>query len=236
MDNRLNIFVGFDDKVEPVAYAVFCQSVIEHSSIPVSFTPMALNTLSEYTETHKDGSNSFIYSRFLVPYLCGFKGTALWVDGDMIVRGDVAELLYEFDPSEAVKVVKHSYKTKHPIKYLGAKNEDYPKKNWSSVMLWNCGHHLNKQLTPRFVMEKDGKYLHRFEWLKYPEEQVGKLDETWNHLVGEYNYDQDAKLAHFTLGTPCFNGYQDCDYSDEWFDTYKRMIYPLTGNNKESKL
>ncbi len=236
MDNRLNIFVGFDGKVEPIAYAVFCQSVIEKSSVPVSFTPMALNTLSEYTETHTDGSNSFIYSRFLVPYLCGFKGMALWVDGDMIVRTDVAELLYEFDPDEAVKVVKHHYTTKHPVKYLGAKNEDYPKKNWSSVMLWNCSHWLNRQLTPRFIQEQTGKYLHRFEWLKYPEEQVGKLDESWNHLVGEYDYDPDAKLAHFTLGTPCFNGYQDCDYSDEWFDTYKRMIYPLTGNNKESEL
>jgi len=232
----LKIFVGMDLKVEPVAYAVFCQSVIEHSSIPVSFTPMALNTLSEYTETHKDGSNSFIYSRFLVPYLCGFKGMALWVDGDMIVRSDIAELLWEFQQDEAVKVVKHHYQTKHPIKYLGAKNEDYPKKNWSSVMLWNCGHHLNKQLTPKFVMEKDGKYLHRFEWLKYPEEQVGKLDETWNWLVSEQEYNPDAKLVHYTIGSPCFKDYQDCDYSDEWFDTYKRMIYPLTGNNKESEL
>jgi lipopolysaccharide biosynthesis glycosyltransferase len=232
----LKIFVGMDLKVEPVAYAVFCQSVIEHSSIPVSFTPMALNTLSEYTETHTDGSNAFIYSRFLVPYLCDFKGMALWVDGDMIVRSDIAELLWEFQQDEAVKVVKHHYQTKHPIKYLGAKNEDYPKKNWSSVMLWNCGHHLNKQLTPKFVMEKDGKYLHRFEWLKYPEEQVGKLDETWNWLVSEQGYNPDAKLVHYTIGSPCFKDYQDCDYSDEWFDTYKRMIYPLKGNGQESEL
>jgi lipopolysaccharide biosynthesis glycosyltransferase len=233
---KLDIYIGFDGKVEPVAFHTCVQSIIEKSSIPVSITPLALNTLSEYTETHKDGSNAFIYSRFLVPYLNNFKGMALFLDGDMLVRSDIAELLWEFDQDEAVKVVKHYYQTKHPIKYLGAKNEDYPKKNWSSVMLWNCGHHLNKQLTPRFVMEKDGKYLHRFEWLKYPEEQVGKLDESWNHLVTEYDYDQDAKLAHFTLGTPCFNGYKDCDYSEEWFDTYKRMIYPLKGNEKESEL
>ncbi len=232
----LKIFVGYDGKVEPVAYHTFCQSVIEKSTIPVSFTPLALNTLSEYNETHTDGSNAFIYSRFLVPYLCNFKGMALFVDGDMICRTDIAEILWEHEQDEAVKVVKHYYQTKHPIKYLGSKNEDYPKKNWSSVMLWNCGHHLNKQLTPKFVMEKDGKYLHRFQWLKYPEEQVGKLDETWNHLVTEYDYDQDAKLAHFTLGSPCFNGYQDCDYSEEWFDTYKRMIYPLKGKDKESEL
>jgi lipopolysaccharide biosynthesis glycosyltransferase len=232
----LDIYLGYDGKVEPIAYYVCMQSIIEKSSIPVRFTPLALNTLKDYTETHTDGSNSFIYSRFLVPYLNGFKGMALFLDGDMVVRTDVAELLYEFDPDEAVKVVKHHYQTKHPIKYLGAKNEDYPKKNWSSVMLWNCGHHLNKQLTPKFIMDKPGKYLHRFEWLKYPEEQVGKLDETWNHLVGEYEYNPDAKLAHFTLGSPCFKDYQTGDYSEEWWNTYKRMIYPLKGNNKESEL
>jgi len=232
----LDIYLGYDGKVEPIAYYVCMQSIIEKSSIPVRFTPLALNTLKDYTETHTDGSNSFIYSRFLVPYLNGFKGMALFLDGDMVVRTDVAELLYEFDPDEAVKVVKHHYQTKHPVKYLGAKNEDYPKKNWSSVMLWNCSHHLNKQLTPKFIMDKPGKYLHRFEWLKYPEEQVGKLDETWNHLVGEYDYNPDAKLAHFTVGSPCFNGYQDCDYSEEWYDTYKRMIYPLKGKDKESEL
>ena len=231
----LKIFVGFDGKVEPVAYHTFCQSVIEKASIPVSFTPLALNTLSEYKETHTDGSNAFIYSRFLVPYLCDFKGMALFVDGDMICRTDIAEILWEHDQDEAVKVVKHYYQTKHPVKYLGAKNEDYPKKNWSSVMLWNCGHHLNKQLTPQFVMDKPGKYLHRFEWLKH-EDQVGKLDDTWNWLETEYEYNPDAKLIHHTLGTPCFKDYQSTDYSQEWWDTYQRMIYPLTGNNRESKL
>ena len=137
---KLDIYVGYDGKVEPIAYHNFCQSVIEKSSIPVSFTPLALNTLKDYEETHKDGSNAFIYSRFLVPYLNNFKGIALFVDGDMICRTDIAEILANFDNDEAIKVVKHSYKTKHPVKYLGAKNEDYPKKNWSSVMLWNCSH------------------------------------------------------------------------------------------------
>jgi lipopolysaccharide biosynthesis glycosyltransferase len=231
----LKIFVGFDGKVEPVAYHTFCQSVIEKASIPVSFTPLALNTLSDYKETHTDGSNAFIYSRFLVPYLCDFKGMALFVDGDMICRTDIAEILWEHDQDEAVKVVKHYYQTKHPIKYLGAKNEDYPKKNWSSVMLWNCSHHLNKQLTLKFVMEKQGKYLHRFEWLKH-EDQVGKLDAAWNWLETEYEYNPDAKLIHHTLGTPCFKDYQSTDYAKEWWDTYQRMIYPLKGNNKDSEL
>jgi hypothetical protein len=233
---KLDIYIGYDGKVEPVAFHTCVQSIIEKSTIPVSITPLALNTLSEYTETHKDGSNAFIYSRFLVPYLNNFKGMALFLDGDMIIRSDVAELLWEFQQDEAVKVIKHYYKTKHPVKYLGSKNEDYPFKNWSSVILWNCGHHLNKQLTPRFIMEKDGKYLHRFGWLKYPEEQVGQLPLEWNWLETEYEYNKDAKLVHHTLGTPCFKDYQKTDYAQEWWETYQRMIYPLKGKNRESEL
>ena len=235
MDKVLRIFVGFDGAVEPVAYSVFCQSVIEKASIPVSFTPLALNTLKGYTETHTDGSNAFIYSRFLVPYLCDYKGLALWIDGDMICRTDIAEILqYATDPSIAVSVVKHNYTTKHPVKYLGAKNEDYPRKNWSSVMLFNCGAWRNKDLTPEYIMKATGKQLHRFEWLK--DELIGELPKEWNWLADEYEYNDSAKIVHFTIGTPCFKDYQTKSYADEWFGAYKRSIYPLTGNGKESRL
>lgn len=235
MDKVLRIFVGFDGAVEPVAYHVFCQSVIEKSSIPVSFTPLALNTLEGYTETHTDGSNAFIYSRFLVPYLCDYKGLALWVDGDMICRTDIAEILkYAKDPSIAVSVVKHDYTTKHPVKYLGAKNEDYPRKNWSSVMLFNCGAWRNKDLTPEYIMKATGKQLHRFEWLK--DELIGELPKEWNWLADEQEYNDSAKIVHYTIGTPCFKDYQTKSYADEWWGNYKRSIYPLTGNGKESEL
>lgn len=234
MDKVLRIFVGFDGKVEPVAYHVFCQSVIEKASIPVSFTALALNTLEGYTETHTDGSNAFIYSRFLVPYLCDYKGYALFVDGDMICRTDIAEILQHIDKSKAVSVVKHDYTTKHPVKYLGAKNEDYPCKNWSSVMLFNCGARQNKDLTPEYIMKATGKQLHRFEWLRTKE--IGELPKEWNWLADEYEYNDSAKIVHYTLGTPCFKDYQNKSYADEWFGTYKRSIYPLTGNGKESKL
>ena len=234
MDKVLRIFVGFDGKVEPVAYHVFCQSVIEKASIPVSFTALALNTLEGYKETHTDGSNAFIYSRFLVPYLCDYKGYALFFDGDMICRTDIAEILQHIDPSKAVSVVKHDYTTKHPVKYLGAKNENYPCKNWSSVMLFNCGARQNKDLTPDYIMNATGKQLHRFEWLRTKE--IGELPKEWNWLADEYEYNDSAKLVHYTLGTPCFKDYQNKSYADEWFGTYKRSIYPLTGKEKESEL
>ena len=234
MDKVLRIFVGFDGEVEPVAYHVFCQSVIEKASIPVSFTPLALNTLTGYKETHKDGSNAFIYSRFLVPYLCDYQGYALFVDGDMIVRTDIAEILSYINPALAVSVVKHDYTTKHPVKYLGAKNEDYPRKNWSSVMLFNCGAWRNKDLTPEYIMKATGKELHRFEWLT--DKLIGELPRHWNWLADEYEYNEYAKIVHYTLGTSCFKDYQTKAYADEWFGSYKRAIYPLTGNGKESEL
>lgn len=234
MDKVLRIFVGFDGEVEPVAFHVFCQSVIEKASVPVSFTPLALNTLAGYKETHTDGSNAFIYSRFLVPYLCDYQGYALFVDGDMIVRTDIAEILSYINPALAVSVVKHDYTTKHPVKYLGAKNEDYPRKNWSSVMLFNCGAWRNKDLTPEYIMKVTGKELHRFEWLT--DKLIGELPRHWNWLADEYEYNEAAKIVHYTLGTPCFKDYQTKAYADEWFGSYKRAIYPLTGNGKESEL
>lgn len=206
------IFVGYD-KRESVAYHTFCQSVLSRASQPVQFTPLALNTL-QYTETHTDGSNDFIYSRFLVPHLMNFNGWAIFADGDMVCQADIAELWAMRDPYKAVQVVKHDYKTRFPKKYLGAKNEDYPRKNWSSVILWNCSHYANKVLTPDFVASKSGSYLHRFEWV--PDDRIGELPDEWNWLVSEYPHNPVAKLYHFTVGTPCFKEYSTCDHAIMW--------------------
>lgn len=218
----IRLFVGHDAR-EAVAFDVFVHSVIRHSSEPVSVTPLSLPTLRNvYKEVHTDGSNDFIYSRFLVPYLCDFMGWALFVDGDMLCREDLAELWDMRDPKKAVQVVKHCYKTTATEKYLGSPNADYPRKNWSSVILWNCGHPANQTLTPSRLMQKDGAYLHRFSWLE--DEQIGGLPLKWNWLVTEYPYATIASLVHYTLGTPCFKGYQRCDYAKEWYDELRLML------------
>lgn len=219
----LRIFIGYDPR-EAVAYHVCANSIIRHASVPVSITPLALNTLAGvYKETHDDGSNAFIYSRFLVPYLCGFQGRALFVDGDMIVKDDVAKLFAMLRSDVDVAVVKHDYKTKHPVKYFGQPNVDYEKKNWSSVVLWNCGHSANQELTPEFVAEKSGSYLHRFGWIK-DEKRIQELPLHWNWLVDEYAHNSDAKLLHFTIAVPAVTSYEDCDHSTEWWDEFHRTI------------
>ena len=68
MSEKINIYVGFDQK-EAVAYHVFCQSLIDNTSIPLQIHPMALRTLNKYKEHHQDRSNDFVYSRFLIPFL-----------------------------------------------------------------------------------------------------------------------------------------------------------------------
>jgi lipopolysaccharide biosynthesis glycosyltransferase len=214
------IFIGYDPR-EAIAFHVCSNSIIRHSSQPVSINPLALNILKGYEETHTDGSNHFIYSRFLVPHLMNYQGWAIFIDGDMILRDDITKLWELRDESKAVQVVKHDYRTRLAEKYLGAKNEDYPRKNWSSVILWNCHHPDNIVLTPSLIEKQTGAYLHRFTWLK--DELVGELPKEWNWLDIEYDHNPSAKLVHYTLGTPCFHEFADRgSFADEW---HRERIY-----------
>jgi hypothetical protein len=113
-----------------------------------------------------------------------------------------------------VMVVKHDYKTRRTEKYMGAKNEDYPRKNWSSVILWNCNSWPNRKLTPEFVQSQPGSYLHRFSWLD--DSRIGELPKEWNWLPDELGANADAKLLHYTLGTPCFSEFANTPQADEW--------------------
>jgi len=221
MVETIKIVVGFDQR-ESIAYHVFIQSIIENSSLPVLFVPLAINVLNGYKETHTDKSNDFIYSRFLTPYLNNFNGWAIFADGDMICQADIKELWDLRDHSKALLVVKHDYQTKAHKKYLGNVNENYPRKNWSSVILWNCAHPKHKILTPEFIASQTGKYLHRFSWLD--DSDIGELPKEWNWLAIEYPENKNAKLIHYTLGTPCFKEYKNTEMADIWYETYNRTI------------
>ena len=213
------IFIGYDPR-EAIAYHTCVNSIIRKATAPVSLNPLALNLLKGYKEQHNDGSNHFIYSRFLVPHLTNYNGWAIFLDGDMILRTDIQELWKLRDESKAVMVVKHDYKTRMTEKYLGAKNENYPRKNWSSVILWNCGHELNQQITPEFVQSATGAQLHRFTWI--PDDRIGELPIEWNWLPDEFDANADAKLLHYTLGTPCFHDFATTPMADEW---HRERIY-----------
>jgi lipopolysaccharide biosynthesis glycosyltransferase len=223
------IFIGYDPR-EAVAYHTCANSIIRHASKPVAIIPLALNLFEDYIETHTDGSNHFIYSRFLVPHLMNYTGHAIFIDGDMIVRGDIAELWNLRRHDLDVQVVKHDYQTKMTEKYLGSKNENYPRKNWSSVILWNCQNPANKKLTPQFIEKATGAELHRFTWIS--DDRIGALPVEWNWLPDEYGPNPNAKLLHYTLGAPCFHEFATTPQADEWHREHMLADYCLQRGHK----
>jgi lipopolysaccharide biosynthesis glycosyltransferase len=225
MSKPIPIYIGVDPR-EMAGFHVFCQSILDKTTELVSLIPLHRPMLGDF-DGQRDGTNAFIYSRFLVPYIQNYEGWAIFADGsDMVSVEDVAKLWALRDDSKAVMVVKHDYKTKHDRKYIGtkmeARNDDYPRKNWSSLILWNCGHPANKRLTHELVMESPGSFLHRFHWLN--DELIGELPEEWNVLVGE-QHTAGANLLHYTLGVPGFEHYKNCDASLHWHRAFKRMTH-----------
>jgi hypothetical protein len=214
----LKLFLGYDQR-EAAGFHVCVESIIVHASQPIEIIPLKGD--------QRDGTNAFTYARFLVPYLCDYKGSAVFIDGsDMLVRQDIAPLFgYANDAVKAVHVVKHNYRTAHATKYIRtameASNANYPCKNWSSVMVFNCGHVKNRCLHPDSVREAPGVALHQFQWLKPCD--IGELPFKWNVLIGESRQHDNCAIAHFTLGIPSFPHYAGCLYADEWREVAGRI-------------
>ncbi len=216
----INVFVGYDEG-EKVAFHVLAESIRKHASEPVSITPLSINTIKKHFWREKvpNQSTEFAFSRFLVPYLSEYKGWSIFMDCDMLFRDDIAKLWALRDFKYSVMCCQHDYEPKQGVKFRGAKNEKFPKKNWSSMMLLNNG--LCTALTPEYVNSASGLELHQFKWLPN-EHACGNIPLEWNWLVGEYEYNNNAKNVHYTLGGPYFNDYKDCDYSKEWMETWRQ--------------
>ena len=211
----INVFIGYDSK-ERVAYNVLSHSIIQNSTKPVSITPIALNNLKDdfVRERNSLSSTEFSFSRFIIPHLMNYRGWALFMDCDMLMFEDIAELWRLRDDKYAVQVCKHDYVPKKDTKFLGQVQTKYEKKNWSSFMLMNCA--KCSALTPDYVNSASGLELHQFKWLE-GDHLIGDLPLEWNWLVGEYEHKEDVKNVHYTEGGPWFKEYKDCDYSQDWF-------------------
>jgi lipopolysaccharide biosynthesis glycosyltransferase len=216
--DSIRIYTGFDQR-EAVGWHVFTQSLIERTDQQVEIIPLT-ERLGRRLGIGTDGTNAFTKLRFAIPYLCGYRGWALFVDAaDMLMLTDIAELWALRKSSYDVMVCKHSYSTKFPVKYLDQPNLDYEKKNWSSVMLINAGNFPWRKITPEYIAKATGQHLHRFEFLK--EERIGEIPLDYNWLIGEYDHNPEAKIAHFSIGVPAWRRYADWDYSTEWFEAKK---------------
>jgi hypothetical protein len=160
-------------------------------------------------------ATEFANSRFLIGHLAG-RGYAMFADCDVLVRGNVTRLFdwCEKDQSKAVWCVKHEYVPKNALKMDGQQQTKYARKNWSSVMVWNCDHPSNKALTVDLINSKPGRDLHRFFWLD--DSEIGEVGPEWNYLVGVSPCVSDPCLVHFTNGGPWEPGYERVEYADEW--------------------
>ena len=219
----IRLFIGFDPR-ETVAYHVLSHSVHARASQPVTIAPLMLSQLGELMTRERNPlqSTDFSFSRFLTPYLCGFDGWAIFMDCDMLVLDDIAKLWEMRDDRYAVMCVKHDHVPEEDTKFLGATQTKYEKKNWSSVMMFNCA--KCTALTPEYVNTASGLDLHRFNWLG-DDNLIGEIPHRWNLLVG---YDQtipteDVSNLHYTIGGPYFDDYKDTDYATEWFDERDAM-------------
>ena len=220
----LKLYIGYDP-AEKSAYDALVNSLEKHSNIrPEPLCEDRLRSSGLYSRmidkrgqyydfpSNAPCSTEFASSRFLVPLLCQ-SGWALFVDCDMIFFVDPLEIMQHADPDKAVMVVKHSHHGEG-TKMCGMVQTAYHRKNWSSVMLFNCDHPANQRLSVRDINDRPGRDLHRFYWLH--DDEIGELPGDWNWLVNVQEKPASPKIAHFTNGGPWFKDWEPQPYDEIW--------------------
>ena len=250
------VFMGWDAR-EADAYRVAAHSLIRHCDNPVHVHRLSetqLRARKIYTRPFTDDpegfridgidgkpySTEFAFTRFLVPHLTGYRGWALFCDADFLFRGDISDVFDRADDSKAILCVKHQHVPSETVKMDGVPQSAYPRKNWSSFVLWNCAHPKNLALTPHMVNTKPGLWLHTFAWLD--DADIGHLYEGWNWLVGisptsesVASYGAPERFItgiHFTLGGPWFADHRETDYSNLW----RRELAKIEGESNHAIL
>jgi lipopolysaccharide biosynthesis glycosyltransferase len=215
----VKVFVGYDSR-EDIAWQVCRQSLLRHADGDLDVIPLRqapLRELGLYNRSVDTGSSTeFSLTRFLTPYLAAQPGWVLFCDCDFLFTTDVREVFEGLDPAKAVYCVQHNYTPAHRFKMDGKEQAIYPRKNWSSFMLFNCDHPDVRALTPAAINSASPAFLHRFEWIR-DERSIGALDPDWNFLVGEYPMpERMPRVLHYTVGGPWFDEWRGCDYADLW--------------------
>jgi hypothetical protein len=223
-----NIYVGWDSR-EVIAYDVCEFSLKKHASKPIQIHPLKLTDLRNkgiYSRSPDPrASTEFSLTRFLVPALQNYQGWALFCDCDFLWLDDVVKLFEQADDRYACMVVQHDYAPENCKKMDNQEQFLYPRKNWSSLILWNCGHAANTWITPMFINNASPQTLHRFLWLD--QNEIGSLDVSWNWLVNWYKEPDNGKpkAIHYTEGGPYFKNYFETEYHKIW----KQYYLELTG-------
>lgn len=236
---KMKVFVGYDSR-EDIAWQVCRHSILRHSDASVAVIPLRQSVLREldlYTRPYDLGSSTeFSLTRFLTPYLAAQRGWVIFCDCDFLFTGNIREVLEGLDPAKAVYCVQHQYTPAHHLKMDGKLQACYPRKNWSSFMVFNCDHPDVRALTPDVVNSASPAFLHRFGWIS-DDASIGMLDLEWNFLAGEYpKAATTPRVIHFTNGGPWFDQWQDCDFADLWLAERDLLLKSLSQGPLEQSL
>ena len=228
LSEEYKIFVGYDTR-EDIAWQVCKHSIISKNSA-ANVIPLVQEELRKqdlyWRNVDKLASTEFTFTRFLIPALMDYKGWALFCDSDIIFLDNISNLFSLVEDKYAVMCVQHDYTPQVGLKMDGRQQLQYPRKNWSSVVLWNCGHPSNQKITVDLINDPEttGKYLHRFAWLN--DEEIGSIPHEWNWLVGWYKTPTDGvpKALHYTEGGPWFENYRNCELGEYWKEKLQEMM------------
>lgn len=223
----MKLFIGYDDR-EKLAYDVAVKTLGDVSQLrptPLHTERLAASGLLRRTVDHRGQkydlpsnapcSTDFAISRFLTPLLAQ-SGWALFVDCDVLFLADPMELMALADPTKAVMVVRHEHREAGGTKMDGQQQTYYARKNWSSVMLFNCDHPAMRRLSLQDVNERPGRDLHAFYWLH--DSEIGALPPEWNWLVNVEEKPLRPKIAHFTNGGPWFPTWKGAPHDELWLE------------------
>ena len=213
----VKIHIGLDEPHQ-IAYDVCKHSILKFNSRHnLKIFPINYNLVRNY-QRKKDlnESTQFSFARFWVPWEDNFKGVSIFLDSDFIFLESIDNLIDLYDDRYAIMCCKHDYIPTNKIKMDGKKQTNYPRKNWSSLIIFNNNHSSHKHLTPLTCNSCSGEYLHRFKWLK--DGEIGSLPLEWNWLVDWYSETDSfkPKALHYTEGGPWLENYKNCSYNIEW--------------------
>ncbi|MCG7944957.1 MAG: glycosyltransferase [Candidatus Thiodiazotropha taylori] len=221
MKKPLKIFVGWDSRLG-IVNDVAISSIKKHAPhaevYPLKQFQLRDSKIYNRPVDNK-ASTEFTITRFLPPALCYYEGYSMFMDCDMILTTDIHKILDECDLDKTINCVKHDYSkfeqngNHGTVKMDGRHQEIYPRKNWSSVMVFNNAK-CKETLTPDYINQAEPKHLHRMTWAN---EDIGEIQHRWNYLVG-YHTDEDYSLIHWTDGGPWFDDYRDPPLSDLWYN------------------
>jgi hypothetical protein len=227
----MRIYIGYDPR-DSNAYKACTESLLKYASIDVEIIPLIDKTLRDqgiyYRGYRVDGtgqmwddrdgrpfSTLFSFTRFAVPLIEDYRSDwVLFMDADMMWRGDIADLVAEIDQTKGVMCVQHEQNVDgERLKMDGViqNPNTHGRKNWSSLMLIKPS--LCTQMTQYALNNMTGEWLHSLLWIQ--DDLVGSLPEEWNYLVGYSDPKINPKIVHHTLGTPDMVG--KTEYDEEWW-------------------